>query len=154
MFLPRIFHRTIPLAFASLLVIVGSMQIDAQELDSTKILEKSGKKPRYQLKKTSSITQKPKSPFAIYALPQLKSGIRIKGDSVLQERLLGDFSLSPVHSKSFSDYSLQQNSLVNRSFWNAYSKSLDGSSSVQSRGLFPKIELPPAIDRIFGGSEV
>jgi len=72
----------------------------------------------------------------------------------LQERRLGELSLSPVHSKSFSDYSLQQNSLVNRNFWNAYSKSLDGSSSVQSRGLFPKIELPPAIDRIFGGSEV
>ena len=72
-----------------------------------------------------------KSPFAIYAIPQAKSTTRIVGENVFKERLLGDFSLSPIHSKSFSDYSLQQNSLVNRSFWNAYSKSL-ASTVVES----------------------
>jgi cell surface protein SprA len=154
MFLHRIFHRTLQVAFTSFMAIGGSLDLSAQELDSTLVLEKSGKKPRYQVKKSSNITAKQKSPFAIYSIPQVQSTTRISGDNVLQERRLGDLSLSPVHNKSFSDYSLQQNSLVNRSFWNAYSKSLDGSSSVQSRGLFPKIELPPAIDRIFGGSEV
>ena len=154
MFLHRIFHRTLQVAFTSLMAIGGSLELSAQEIDSTFNVEKSGRKPRYQLKKTSSITSKQKSPFAIYSIPQVQSTTRISGDNVLQERRLGEFSLSPVHSKSFADYSLQQNSLVNRNFWNAYSKSLDGSSSVQSRGLFPKIELPPAIDRIFGGSEV
>ncbi|MFM6937258.1 MAG: cell surface protein SprA, partial [Aquirufa sp.] len=136
------------------MAISGSLDLSAQEIDSTLVLEKSGKKPRYQVKKSNNITVKQKSPFAIYSIPQVQFTTRISGENVLQERRLGELSLSPVHSKSFSDYSLQQNSLVNRSFWNAYSKSLDGSSSVQSRGLFPKIELPPAIDRIFGGSEV
>ncbi|MFM1835561.1 MAG: hypothetical protein RJA04_248, partial [Bacteroidota bacterium] len=145
-------QRLFRLAFASLLTVVGIGHLNAQ-VDSTKILEKSGRKPRYSLRR-SSITAKKNSPFAIYQIPQVETSTRIFGENVLQERRLGDFSLSPIHSRSFSDYSLQQNTLVNRSFWNAYSKSLDGTSSVQSRGLFPKIELPPAIDRIFGGSEV
>ena len=145
-------QRLFRLAFASLLSIVCTWDTEAQ-VDTTGSLEKSGRKPRYTLKK-SPISAKKNSPFAIYQVPQVQNSTRILGEEVLQERRLGDFSLSPVHSRSFSDYSLQQNSLVNRNFWTAYSKSLDGSSSVQSRGLFPKIELPPAIDRIFGGSEV
>ncbi len=151
MFYP-ISQRIFRLAFASLLTVVGIGHLNAQ-IDSTKLVEKSGRKPRYTLRR-SSFAGKKNSPFAIYQIPLAQSSTQVLGENILQERRLGDFSLSPIHSRSFSDYSLQQNSLVNRSFWNAYSKSLDGSSSVQSRGLFPKIELPPAIDRIFGGTDV
>jgi len=40
MFLQRIFHRTFQLAFTSLLAIGGSLELSAQELDSTFVLEK------------------------------------------------------------------------------------------------------------------
>ena len=75
MFLQRIFHRTFQLAFTSLLAIGGSLDLSAQEIDSTLVLEKSGKKPRYQVKKSSNITNKQKSPFSIYSVPQVQSTV-------------------------------------------------------------------------------
>ncbi|WP_459507380.1 T9SS outer membrane translocon Sov/SprA [Aquirufa ecclesiirivi] len=121
-------------------------------------LEKSGKRPRFSLKSTNPFSvfqNQSKSPFSIYSIKGAKSAFSFQDQNQLvQSQELGNISVQPVRPFSFQEYAREQDRQVNRSFWNAYSKSLDGSSSLQSRGLFPKIELPPAIDRIFGGNEV
>ena len=132
--------------------------VDAQEvlLDSSRIIQKSGRKPRYALKKEIDLLGKPsKSPFSIYALKNMQSSTQVGLDSsFVNSQQLGNIAVTPVSRYSFQEYSRLQNQQINRTFWNQYAKSLDGNSSTQSRGLFPKIELPPAIDRIFGGSEI
>lgn len=111
-------------------------------------LAKSGKKPRLSLKKPNQVTGK--SPFSIYSS---KSKISYSYETdpklVIQKDALGGAEIN-----DFNTFNQKQNQEVSRNFWRSYSKSLDGSSNLKSRGLFPKIELPPAIDRIFGGTEV
>ena len=110
-------------------------------------VSKSGKKPRLSLKKSSRNLAK--SPFSIYSKKSSPT-YSFESDSkmVIQKDATGAAEVTDL--KSFNQI---QNRDVNRSFWQSYSKSLDGSSNLKSRGLFPKIELPPAIDRIFGGTE-
>ena len=74
MTLQQISQRTIRLAFTSLMSFIGSWDLSAQEVltDSVQIIEKSGKKPRYSFKQASPISGKKKSPFAIYAIPQVQ----------------------------------------------------------------------------------
>ena len=111
-------------------------------------LAKSGKKPRLTLKKP--IKSSGKSPFSIYSKkPNSSYSFESDPKLVIQKDATGTTQIS-----DFKTFNQIQNQEVNRSFWRSYSKSLDGSSNLKSRGLFPKIELPPAIDRIFGGTEV
>jgi cell surface protein SprA len=109
---------------------------------------KSGRKPRLSLKKPNRVTGK--SPFSIYGKkPNVTYSFESDPKLVIQKDATGTAELT-----DFGTFNQKQNQEVNRSFWRSYSKSLDGSSNLKSRGLFPKIELPPAIDRIFGGTEV
>jgi len=104
---------------------------------------KSGKKPRLSLKRPNRITGK--SPFSIYSSKsQLHYSYETDPKLIIQKDATGAAEIS-----DFNTFNQKQNQEVNRSFWRTYSKSLDGSSNLKSRGLFPKIELPPAIDRIF-----
>ncbi|MEY3647044.1 MAG: hypothetical protein RL127_1752, partial [Bacteroidota bacterium] len=145
--------------FLVVLSLCFSFNLFAQELtlDSTKILEKSGRKPRYQLKKapfSSLSTSKKTSPFSIYSVKGAKTSTVISNGQVFQKEQVGNLSVNPSRTFSLENYYQSQNSQVNRSFWTEYAKGIDGNNSIQSRGLFPKIELPPSIDRIFGGSEI
>jgi len=109
---------------------------------------KSGKKPRLTLKKPIRSTSK--SPFSIYSKkPNSIYSYESDNKLVIQKDATGSASAT-----DFNTFNRIQNQDVNRSFWQTYSKSLDGSSNLKSRGLFPKVELPPSIDRIFGGTEV
>jgi cell surface protein SprA len=111
-------------------------------------VSKSGKKPRLTLKKPIRSTSK--SPFSIYSKkPNSTYSFESDNKLVIQKDATGS-----ANATDFTTFNRLQNQDVNRSFWQTYSKSLDGSSNLKSRGLFPKIELPPAIDRIFGGTEV
>ncbi|WP_164847811.1 T9SS outer membrane translocon Sov/SprA [Sandaracinomonas limnophila] len=124
-------------------------------IDTTVI--KSGRRPNYQFKSKNSTFSnqiKGKSPFNYYSNESLKKSIQVNKGKVVSQEKIGKSSLSNQSFTQFSDFNQQQNREVNRSFWSAYSKSLDGDNSMKSRGLFPKIELPPSIDRIFGGSEI
>ncbi|MFM1780486.1 MAG: hypothetical protein RJB49_780, partial [Bacteroidota bacterium] len=116
----------------------GNAQVDT--------VAKSGKRPRLTLKKSARTSSK--SPFSIY---KTKPSYSFESDDklVVQKDATGTSSIT-----DFTTFNRLQNQQVNRSFWQSYSKSLDGSSNLKSRGLFPSIELPPAIDRIFGGTEV
>ena len=129
----------------------------SQNADSTTTILKSGRRPRFQLKPFDfyqSNKQFSKSPFSIFSIKGSRNQIDFSQNKLISSQQLGDISISPSQAFSLSDYSNLQNKDLNRSYWNDYSKSLDGNNSVQSRGLFPKIELPPSIDRIFGGTEV
>ncbi len=109
---------------------------------------KSGKKPRLSLKKPNR--PQGKSPFSIYSTKsKLNYSFENDPSLVIQKDATGTSTIT-----DFNSFSRLQNQEVNRSFWQSYSKSLDGSSNLKSRGLFPKVELPPAVDRIFGGTEV
>ena len=51
-------------------------------------------------------------------------------------------------------YNQIQNQRATQSIWREYGTRRDGQSSVSGRGLIPKLELPPIVDRIFGGTEI
>jgi len=129
----------------------------AQNIDSTFSILKSGRRPRYQFKPFDfyqSNKKFSKSPFSIFSIKGSRNSIDFIQDKLISSQQLGDISITPSQAFSLSEFSSLQNRALNSSYWNDYSKSLDGNNSVQSRGLFPKIELPPAIDRIFGGTEI
>jgi hypothetical protein len=122
----------------------------AQNTDSTLSVLKSGRRPRFQVKPFDfyqSNKQFSKSPFSIFSIKGSRNQIDFSQNQLISSQQLGDISISPSQAFSLSDYSNLQNKDLNRSYWNDYSKSLDGNNSVQSRGLFPKIEL------LFNGSK-
>jgi hypothetical protein len=94
---------------------------------------KSGKKPRLSLKKPNRLQGK--SPFSIYS-SKSKFNYSFENDPslVIQKDATGTSTIT-----DFNSFSRLQNQEVNRSFWQSYSKSLDGSSNLKSRGLFPKV---------------
>ena len=53
--------------------------------------------------------------------------------------------------KKFSDY--QTKNLIKEN-WSQKSKALDGENSLEGRRLIPKIFIPQALDRIFGGNYI
>lgn len=60
----------------------------------------------------------------------------------------------PGEAIPFDNYNRLQNERAQQSLWRDYSAQRDGQSAVKGRGLFPKLELPPAVDRLFGGTAV
>ena len=60
----------------------------------------------------------------------------------------------PAETIPFSTYNDIQNQRVEQSVWREYGARRDGQSAVTGRGLIPKLELPPIVDRLFGGSTV
>ena len=59
--------------------------------------------------------------------------------------------ITGIPFKKFSDY--QTKNLVKEN-WNQRSNELDGENSLQGRRLIPKIFIPQAFDRIFGGNYI
>lgn len=60
----------------------------------------------------------------------------------------------PAETIPYDTYNRLQNQRVERSIWREYGVQRDGQSALSGRGLVPKLELPPIIDRLFGGSTV
>lgn len=60
----------------------------------------------------------------------------------------------PAESIPYSTYNDLQNQRVGQSILRDYSARTEGQSAVTGRGLIPKLDLPPVIDRLFGGSNV
>lgn len=60
----------------------------------------------------------------------------------------------PAETIPFSTYNQLQNQRVEQNIWRENSAKRDGQSALSGRGLVPKLELPPVIDRLFGGSQV
>ncbi len=60
----------------------------------------------------------------------------------------------PAETIPFSTFNQLQTQRVEQNLWREYSARRDGQSAISGRGLVPKLELPPVIDRLFGGSQV
>ncbi|MEY2793078.1 MAG: hypothetical protein RJA76_1070 [Bacteroidota bacterium] len=152
----RLNHLLLFLFKEFLLICVLISPLIAQKAKQDSLLLKSGKNPKYIFKdkNNSSLNSKSKSPFNYFSSTGSKNQIYFQNNAVVQKDVLGNYVIGSQSFSNFSDFSNNQNKEINRSFWNAYSKSLDGDNSLKSRGLFPKIDLPPSIDRIFGGSEI
>ncbi|QIP18063.1 cell surface protein SprA [Spirosoma aureum] len=60
----------------------------------------------------------------------------------------------PSESVPLSTYNQLQNQRVGQNVLREYSARSEGQSAVTGRGLIPKLELPPVIDRLFGGSNI
>ena len=60
----------------------------------------------------------------------------------------------PAETIPYSTYNQLQNQRVEQTLWREYGARRDGQSAVSGRGLIPKLELPPIVDRLFGGSTV
>ncbi|GAB3642409.1 T9SS outer membrane translocon Sov/SprA [Spirosoma arcticum] len=60
----------------------------------------------------------------------------------------------PAETIPYSTYNRLQNQRVEQNLWREFGARRDGQSAVSGRGLIPKLELPPIVDRLFGGSTV
>ncbi|AQG82210.1 cell surface protein SprA [Spirosoma montaniterrae] len=60
----------------------------------------------------------------------------------------------PAETIPYDTYNELQNQAVGQNLWREYGAKRDGQSAVSGRGLIPKLELPPIVDRLFGGSQV
>ena len=58
----------------------------------------------------------------------------------------------PGENLSFDDYNRLQNGRLEERLFRENAARRDGQSAVSGRGLIPKLEMPPALDRIFGGN--
>lgn len=60
----------------------------------------------------------------------------------------------PGEAIPFDRYSALQSQQAQEALWRDYSARRDGQSATKGRGLLPKLELPPVVDRIFGGNQI
>ncbi len=60
----------------------------------------------------------------------------------------------PAETIPFSQYNALLTDRARQNLWRQYGIQRDGQSAVSGRGLIPKLELPPIVDRIFGGSNM
>lgn len=62
--------------------------------------------------------------------------------------------LRPAETIPYATYNRLQNERAQESLLREFSARQDGKSALSGRGLIPKLELPPIVDRIFGGNQV
>ncbi|GAB4030292.1 T9SS outer membrane translocon Sov/SprA [Spirosoma gilvum] len=86
----------------------------------------------------TSTTTAPGQPIPGLALPPSQFGLPYR----------------PAETIPYSTYNQIQNQTLEQNLWREYSAKRDGQSAISGRGLIPKLELPPVIDRLFGGSQV
>ncbi|WP_460974464.1 T9SS outer membrane translocon Sov/SprA [Spirosoma knui] len=105
-----------------------------------------------------STTTTPGSPFPDAAAPSttppgtISPGIPAPGLALPPSQY--GLPYRPAETIPFSTYNQLQNQRVEQSLWREYGARRDGQSAISGRGLAPKLELPPIIDRLFGGSQV
>ena len=123
---------------------------------------KSGRRPRLKLKdrltnrfseKTSSSPFILKDPKNISTEFKLDSAGKISVYEKTNE-MSGNQDFRPAERMSIQDYNALQENRFMRDYWKKFASSQDGKDDTKGRGLLPKIELPPAIDRIFGGAQI
>ena len=125
-------------------------------------LKKSGKYPRLKLKdrRATRFSEKtPSSPFVVKDNKNFSTDFKLDSSGKISvyekiNNLNGNPDYRPAEQLSIKQYSTLQESRFMRDYWRKYAASQDGKDETKGRGLLPKLELPPAIDRIFGGTQV
>ena len=125
-------------------------------------VKKSGKRPKFKLKdryankfseKTSTSPFILKDPKNISTEFKLDSAGKISVYEKTKD-LKGNDNFRPAERMTIQDFNNRQEDRFMRDYWKKFAASQDGKDESSGRGLLPKIELPPAIDRIFGGSKI
>ncbi|MES2517591.1 MAG: cell surface protein SprA, partial [Bacteroidota bacterium] len=125
-------------------------------------VKKSGRRPRFKLKDryTNRFSEKtPTSPFIIKDSKNINTEFKLDsaGKISVYEKtkdLKGNDNFRPAERMTIQDYNNRQEDRFMRDYWRKFAASQDGKDETKGRGLLPKIELPPAIDRIFGGTQI
>jgi cell surface protein SprA len=123
---------------------------------------KSGRRPRLKLKDRYSNRFSEKTPTSPFVIKDPKNiSTEFKLDSVgkisVYEKtkdLKGNDNYRPAERMTIQDFNNRQQDRFMKDYWKKFAASQDGKDESKGRGLLPKIELPPAIDRIFGGSKI
>lgn len=98
---------------------------------------------------------RPRSPFYLKEPPNVSTDIRLDttGRVVVSEEVKtpsGSLDYRPAESMDFRTYNELQNQRVMQSLMREYAARQDGKSAMGGRGLLPKLDLPPALDKLFG----
>ena len=125
-------------------------------------LKKSGRRPRFKLKDryANRFSEKTNtSPFVIKDPKNINTEFKLDsaGKISVYEKtkdLSGNDNFRPAERMTIKDFNNLQEDRFMRDYWKKFAASQDGKDETSGRGLLPKIELPPAIDRIFGGTKI
>ena len=125
-------------------------------------VKKSGRRPKFKLKDryANKFSEKtPTSPFIIKDPQNISTEFKLDsaGKISVYEKtkdLKGNDNFRPAERMTIQDFNNRQEDRFMRDYWKKFAASQDGKDESSGRGLLPKIELPPAIDRIFGGSKI
>jgi cell surface protein SprA len=135
-----------------------------QNLFSSKAdtVKKSGKRPKFKLKDryANKFSEKtPASPFILKDPKNINTEFKLDsaGKISVYEKtkdLKGNDNFRPAERMTIQEFNNRQENRFMRDYWKKFAASQDGKDESSGRGLLPKIELPPAIDRIFGGTKI
>ena len=125
-------------------------------------VKKSGRRPKFKLKDryANKFSEKTStSPFIIKDPKNISTEFKLDsaGKISVYEKtkdLKGNDNFRPAERMTIQDFNNRQEDRFMRDYWKKFAASQDGKDESSGRGLLPKIELPPAIDRIFGGSKI
>ncbi|MCU0468106.1 MAG: cell surface protein SprA [Arcicella sp.] len=125
-------------------------------------VKKSGRRPKYKLKDRHAnrfVEKTPTSPFILKDPKDISTEFKLDsaGKISVYEKmkdLSGNDNFRPAERMTIKDYNTLQENRFMRDYWRKFAASQDGKDDTKGRGLLPKIELPPAIDRIFGGTQI
>ncbi len=137
--------------------VVDLTQEVALEESASDTLQKTGRRPRYKPKDrptNSFVNPTAASPFVPKNTTQTEFELDSAGISIVEKLKQSNIELKPAQRLSMKEYEALQQKRFLRDYWRKYAAAQDGKDETKGRGLLPKIELPPAIDRIFGGSEI
>ena len=125
-------------------------------------VKKSGRRPRFKLKDryANRFSEKTTtSPFVIKDPKNISTEFKLDsaGKISVYEKtkdLSGNDNFRPAERMTIKEFNNLQEDRFMRDYWKKFAASQDGKDEASGRGLLPKIELPPAIDRIFGGTKI
>ncbi len=125
-------------------------------------VKKSGRRPKFKLKDryANKFSEKiSTSPFIIKDPKNISTEFKLDsaGKISVYEKtkdLSGNDNFRPAERMTIKDFNNRQEDRFMRDYWKKFAASQDGKDETSGRGLLPKIELPPAIDRIFGGTKI
>lgn len=98
----------------------------------------------------------PRSPLFLKDPKNVNTDIKMTPEkSISVTEKLGDPKTTPLNYRNpttmtYEQFQQLQNERVRNSLWRDYAAKQDGKGALGGRGLLPKLDLPPGLDRIFG----
>ena len=123
---------------------------------------KSGRRPRLKLRDrlTNRFSEKTQSsPFILKDPKDISTEFKLDSAGKISvyeqtQGMSGNKNFRPAERMTLKEFNRLQEDRFMRDYWKKFASSQDGKDDTKGRGLLPKIDLPPAIDRIFGGANI